>query len=69
MSISSEVKKYYDDYDEDSRLVKDNAHSIEFITTIKYLDKYINNNHKVLEVWAGTGRYSFYYAEKGCDEF
>lgn len=67
MDISVEVKKYYEDYDEDSRLVKDKAHSVEFITTTRYLDKFIESTHKILEVGAATGRYSFNYAKKGCD--
>lgn len=61
------IIKHYEEYDEDSRLVKDNAHRIEFITTVHYLDKYINSDSKILEVGAGTGRYSLYFAEKGCD--
>lgn len=59
------IDKYYEGYDEESRLVKDNAHKIEFITTINFLGKCIKNKSKILEVGAGTGRYSFYYAEKG----
>lgn len=66
-SLEVEVKKYYDGYDEDNRLIKDNSHSIEFITTTKYLDRYISKNDKVLEVGAATGRYSFYYDQNGCN--
>lgn len=65
--LEVKIKKHYDGYDEDSRLIKDNPHSIEFITTTKYLDKYISKEDKVLEVGAATGRYSFYFAENGCD--
>lgn len=66
-SLEVKVKEYYDGYDEDSRLIKDNSHSIEFLTTTKYLDRYIAKGDKVLEVGAATGRYSFYFAENGCD--
>lgn len=66
-SLEAKIKDYYDDYDEDSRLIKDNSHSIEFITTTTYLDKFISKGEKVLEVGAATGRYSFYFAENGCD--
>ncbi|CEN77600.1 class I SAM-dependent methyltransferase [Paraclostridium sordellii] len=65
--LESKIKKYYEGYDEDNRLIKDNSHSIEFITTTKYLDKYISKESKILEVGAATGRYSFYYAKKGCE--
>ncbi|MGL4911799.1 MAG: class I SAM-dependent methyltransferase [Romboutsia sp.] len=66
-SLEVKIKDYYDDYDEDNRLIKDNSHSIEFITTTTYLDKYISKGDKVLEVGAATGRYSFYFAENGCE--
>lgn len=56
---------HYENYSEDIRLVKDNAHRIEFITTIYMLDKLINSSCKILDVGAGTGRYSIYFAEKG----
>lgn len=60
---------YYWDYDEDSRLIKDNAHRVEYETTIYYLDKYIDGNSKLLDISAGTGRYSLYYAMKGISVF
>lgn len=31
ISLEAEVKKYYEVYDEDMRLIKDNSHRIEFI--------------------------------------
>lgn len=61
------IEDYYMDYDEESRLIKDNSHRIEFITTIHHLNKSIKDKSKILEVGAGTGRYSFYYAEKSYD--
>jgi ubiquinone/menaquinone biosynthesis C-methylase UbiE len=65
-SLEANITKFYDDYDEDSRLIKDNSHSIEFITTTKYMNDYIYTDDKILELGAGTGRYSFYYSKKGC---
>lgn len=60
-----EIKKYYEGYDEDSRLIKDNSHKVEFITTTHVLDEKIKVGSKILDVGAGTGRYSFYYLNKG----
>lgn len=57
---------YYNNYDEDKRLVKDRVHKIEYFTTTYILDKYIKSGETILDDGAGTGRYSFYYASKGC---
>lgn len=56
---------YKNNYIEDNRLTKDKMHYIEFITTTKYIDKYLKQGDRLLEVGAGTGAYSLYYAEKG----
>lgn len=59
------LQDYYSEYDEDGRLVKDKVHNLEFITTTTYIDRFIKEGDEVLEIGAGTGRYSIYYAEKG----
>ena len=59
------IQNYYNNYDEDSRLIKDKAHKIEFITTTKYIEKYLKKGDRILEIGAGTGRYSINYAQKG----
>lgn len=51
--------------DEDIRLIKDKHSLVEFITTTKYIEKNLKEGNRILEVGAGTGRYSLYYAEKG----
>ena len=56
---------YKDGYVEDERLTKDKAHYIEFITTTTYIEKYLKEGDRILEVGAGTGAYSLYYANKG----
>ncbi|WP_158540682.1 class I SAM-dependent methyltransferase [Romboutsia weinsteinii] len=66
MRYKEQVNSYYKDYDEENRLIKDNSHSIEFITTTHYLNKYIDKESKILELGAATGRYSFYYSKNGC---
>ena len=60
-----ELNKFYnEDCDEDSRLISNHG-SIEFITTTKYIDELLKDGDRILEVGAGTGRYSLYYANKG----
>jgi len=66
----SNRKKIINDFyanvcDEDNRLIKDKHSQVEFITTTKYIEKYLKQGDKILEVGAGTGRYSLYYAELG----
>ena len=56
---------YGNEYVEDNRLTSDKMHYIEFITTTKYIDKYLKNKDRILEIGAGTGAYSLYYAKKG----
>lgn len=59
------LENYYNNYDEDSRLIKNKAHMVEYITTTKYIEKYLKKGDRILEVGAGTGRYSINYAQKG----
>ena len=59
-----QIAQYYEKYDEESRLIKDNSHKLEFITTIHTLDDKIKKGDRILEVGAGTGRYSLWYS--GC---
>ena len=67
MNRNEVLDKFYNDScNEDIRL--DEKHGqVEFLTTTKYIEKYLKLNSKILEVGAGTGRYSLYYANKGYD--
>lgn len=56
---------YKNGYVEDDRLTSDKMHYIEFITTTNYIDKYLKQGDRLLEIGAGTGAYSLYYANKG----
>lgn len=62
---TSEVIDYYQAYNEEGRLDRDHSHKIEFLTTARYLDRFIAPSSKVLDVAAGAGRYAFYLAQKG----
>ena len=39
--------------------------AVEFLTTMRYIEKYIKSGDRVLEIGAGTGRYSHALARKG----
>ena len=60
--------KYYNKFNEDKRL-KTRHGKVEFITSIKYIDKYLKKfkNPKIIDIGAGTGAYSIYLEEKGYD--
>ena len=61
-----EIIEFYNNYDEDGRLKKKNR-SPEYITTMRYIEKYLKPNSKILEIGAGTGRYSITLADMGYD--
>ncbi len=58
------IKNFYENYNEENRLSSKHG-SIEFLTTIKYINKYLLSNSKILEIGAGTGKYSHYFARQG----
>ena len=60
------VIDFYNRYDEDGRLLK-KSRMPEYLTTMRYIEKYLKPDSKILEIGAGTGRYSIALAEKGYD--
>ena len=58
--------KYYNKFNEHKRLNTKHG-NIEFKTALYYIDKYIKPNNKILDIGAGTGKYSIYYSDKGYD--
>ncbi len=58
------LNNYYTNYDENSRLESKHG-QVEFLTTIHYVEKYLRKGMKILEIGAGTGRYSHYFARNG----
>lgn len=55
----------YSNYDEDERLVSDRAHNMEYLTTMRYIQKFLKPGMKILEIGAATGRYSIALAKMG----
>ena len=59
------IREFYDHFDEDGRLASRHG-SVEFLTTMHYIHRYLRPGAKVLEIGAGTGRYSHALAREGC---
>ena len=55
---------FYNHYDEDNRLAFPHG-SVEFLTTMRYIERYLTSSSRVLEIGAGTGRYSHALARQG----
>lgn len=55
---------FYNNYDEDSRLTPRHG-SVEFLTTMRYITRYLKPGDHILEIGAGTGRYSHALARQG----
>lgn len=64
MNTTKYLNDFYSSYDEDSRLITKHG-SVEFLTTMRYIEKYIKPGDRVIEIGAGTGRYSHALARQG----
>ena len=65
MNREQMLNQFYTDVCDEEKRLADRVGNIEFITTTKYIDNILKDGDCILEVGAGTGRYSLYYAEKG----
>ena len=61
------LEDYYNNYDEEGRLLSRHG-QVEYLTTMKYIRESLSGiaDPAVLEVGAGTGRYSVTLAKQGC---
>lgn len=64
MKANQYLIDFYNNYDEDCRLVLKHG-TVEFLTTMRYIEKYIRPGNYVFEIGAGTGRYSHALARRG----
>lgn len=60
------VIDFYNNYDENERFASKHG-SVEFLTTMHYIERYVKPNDSILEIGAGTGRYSHALARQGYD--
>ena len=62
-----QIIETYNKINEETRLNLSNSSSIEFLTNTKYVENMLENKSSILELGAGTGVYSIYFANKGFD--
>ena len=60
------LENYYNNYDEEGRLLRRHG-QVEYLTTMHYINDILqgNKSKRILEVGAGTGRYSVTLAKEG----
>lgn len=58
------LSQFYSNYDEEGRLLSKHG-SVEYLTTMRYIDKYLRPGMRILELGAATGRYTHALARKG----
>ena len=61
------VSSHYAGCNEDTRLDRSRHGQMEYLTTMHYIHRFLKGGAKVLEVGAGTGRYSIALAKEGMD--
>ncbi|MCR5324121.1 MAG: class I SAM-dependent methyltransferase [Lachnospiraceae bacterium] len=61
------VSGFYGQYDEDGRTTRSRHGQLEYRTTMSFIHRYAVRRSKILEVGAGTGRYSIALAKEGMD--
>lgn len=64
METFQAISQFYENYDEDGRLTSRHG-AVEFLSTVRYVEQYLRPGMRILEIGAGTGRYSHYFARNG----
>ena len=57
MNTQDYLSNYYQNYDEECRLLSRHG-MVEYVTTMKYIEKYLQPDMRIMEIGAATGRYS-----------
>lgn len=58
------LTRFYSNYDEEGRLLSQHG-QVEYLTTMRYIQRYLQPGMKILEIGAATGRYSHALALMG----
>lgn len=64
MEVLKALSEYYCSYNEDTRLCSQHGR-VEYLTTMRYIEKYLKPGMRVLEIGAATGQYSHTLAKMG----
>lgn len=64
METKEILSNYYTGYDEDGRLRSKHG-MVEFLTTMRYVQRYLRPGMRIMEIGAATGRYSHELARQG----
>ena len=64
METKELLTNFYSNYDEDGRLLSRHG-SIEYLTTMRYIQRYLKSGDRIAEIGAATGRYSHALAQMG----
>ncbi len=64
METLKALTDFYSNYDEEGRLLSKHG-QVEYLTTMRYIEKYLRPGMRILEIGAATGRYSHTLARQG----
>ena len=64
METFEALTNFYSNYDEEGRLLSKHG-QVEYLTTMRYIDQFLQPGMRILEIGAATGRYSHALARKG----
>ena len=60
-----QIAKTYEIFNENIRLNRSKAARVEFLTTVHFIEQYLRTGDRILDIGAGAGEYSLYFARNG----
>lgn len=59
------IQQTYEIFNEDARLNHSQAARVEFLTTVRCIEQYLQPGSRILDIGAGAGEYSLHFARRG----